>query len=191
MRVPEANAPETRPEIDLIHHQINHKALETLPMATTPATTAVHQVNLLALLLPQEQGDIILASTGDEVQYDNREIHFVRSHLANWKKHKLCLLLFHVLLLHLHLLQRLPERTTSLQPFNQDDNGTPATWTLVLFQQAIDRQDRTLLQSRRTLQLYWNHWRHSLHRTLSHYYRTRTHHTTMMTCRHPTGYVTS
>ena len=24
-----------------------------------------------------------------------------------------------------------------------DDNGTPATWTLVLFQQAIDRQDRT------------------------------------------------
>ena len=31
-----------------------------------------------------------------------------------------------------------------------------------MFQQAIDRQDRTL-QSRRTLQLYWNHWRYSLY----------------------------
>jgi len=48
-----------------------------------------------------------------------------------------------VLLLSIHLLQRLPERTTSLQSAT-DDNGTPATWTLVLFQQAIDRQDRTL-----------------------------------------------
>jgi len=39
---------------------------------------------------------------------------------------------------------RLPERTTSLlQSILIDDNGTPATWTLVLFQQAIDRQDRT------------------------------------------------
>ena len=46
MRVPEANAPETQPEIDLIHHQnrSSHKALETLPMATTrPSHT---QVNL-------------------------------------------------------------------------------------------------------------------------------------------------
>jgi len=44
-----------------------------------------------------------------------------------------------------------------------DNNGTPVTWTLVLFQQAIDRQDRTL-QSRRTLQLYWNHRRYTLNR---------------------------
>ena len=39
-----------------------------------------------------------------------------------------------------------PEGTTtlpSLQPILIDDNGTLATWTLVLFQQATDRQDRT------------------------------------------------
>ena len=53
----------------------------------------------------------------------------------------------------------------SLQPILIDDNGTPATWTFgLVFQQAIDRQDRTLLQSRRTLQLYWNHRRYTLNR---------------------------
>ena len=68
-----------------------------------------------------------------EPLYDMRET--LRS-LANWKKHKLCLL-------SIHLLQRLPERTTSLQSAT-DDNGTPATWTFgLVFQQAIDRQDRT------------------------------------------------
>jgi len=56
----------------------------------------------------------------EEPPYDMRET--LRS-LANWKKHKLCL--------SIHLLQRLPERTTSLQSAT-DDNGTPATWTLVL-----------------------------------------------------------
>jgi len=45
---------------------------------------------------------------------------------------------------------------------------------LVLFQQAIDRQDRTPAEGRFSS---WNHWRHSLHRTLSHY-RTRTRPTT-------------
>ena len=76
--------------------------------------------------------------------------------------------------------QRLPERTTSLQSAT-DDNGTPITWTLVLFQQAIDRQDRTL-QSRRTLQLYWNHWSTPWIQEYPHYYyRTRTHRTSM-TC---------
>jgi len=56
-------------------------------MATTPA---VHQVNLLALLLPlphQEQGDY-LASTGDEVKYDMRE---TSSFTRKLEKHKLCL----------------------------------------------------------------------------------------------------
>jgi len=45
-----------------------------------------------------------------------------------------------------------------------DDNGTPATWTLVLFQQAIDRQDRTRAEGRFS---YWKycgnpttHWRY-------------------------------
>jgi len=67
-----------------------------------------------------------------------------------------------------------------------DDNGTPVTWTLVLFQQAIDRQDRTL-QSRRTLQLYWNYtgdimtaWYTGI------LHRTRTHRSyDDMPCRHP------
>ena len=40
--------------------------------------------------------------------------------------------------------------TTSLQSAT-DDNGTPATWTLVLFQQAIDRQDRTQTEGRFSL----------------------------------------
>jgi len=67
-----------------------------------------------------------------------------------------------------------------------DNNGTPVTWTLVLFQQAIDRQDRTL-QSRRTLQLYWNYtgdimtaWYTGI------LHRTRTHRSyDDMPCRHP------
>jgi len=33
--------------------------------------------------------------------------------------------------------------TTSLQSASTDDNGTPATWTLISFQRVIDRQDRT------------------------------------------------
>ena len=45
-----------------------------------------------------------------------------------------------------------------------DDNGTPATWTLVL-SSSKPLTGRTGLQSRRTLQLYWNHRRyHSLNR---------------------------
>ena len=69
--------------------------------------------------------------------------------LANWKKHKLCLL---SIPLQLHLLQRLSERTTSLQSVATDDNGTPATWTFgLVFQQAIDRQDRTQTEGRFSL----------------------------------------
>ena len=57
-----------------------------------------------------------------------------------------------------------PEGTTtlpSLQPILIDDNGTPATWTLVLFQQAIDRKDRTPAEGRFS---YWNYRRYTLHR---------------------------
>ena len=36
-----------------------------------------------------------------------------------------------------------PERNDIAHSLLTDDNGTPATWTMVLFQQAIDRQDRT------------------------------------------------
>ena len=56
-----------------------------------------------------------------------------------------------------------PEGTTtlpSLQSILIDDNGTPATWTLgLVFQQAIDRQDRTQVEGRFN---YWNHWRYTL-----------------------------
>jgi len=63
-----------------------------------------------------------------------------------------------------------------------DDNGTPATWTLVLFQQAIDRQDRTPVEGRFS---YWNYWRYnSLNRNLSHY-RTRTRRKTTCLVGHP------
>ena len=75
MRVPETT-PGAKADVAtgrlMIHHQINHKALETLAMARSrrPYT----QVNLLLLLL-QEQGDFLLASTptGDEEPYDMRE----------------------------------------------------------------------------------------------------------------------
>ena len=101
MRVPEANAPETRPEIDLIHHQINHKALETLPMATTPATPAVHQVNLLALLLLplQEQGDLASTMLETRSHHTTCERLFICSQLAKLEKAQV-VPPFH--LLHLH-----------------------------------------------------------------------------------------
>ena len=73
---------------------------------------------------------------------------------TKWKKHKLCLSIHQP---HLHVN---PKGTTSLQS-TTDDNGTPATWTLVLFQQAIDPQDRTQVEGRFN---YWNHWRYNLHR---------------------------
>ena len=84
---------------------------------------------------------------------------------------------------HTHNYNVKPKGTTlpSLQPIFIDNNGTPATWTLISFQRVIDRQDRTL-QSRRTLQLYWNYtgdittaWYTGI------LHRTRTHRTSM-TC---------
>jgi len=121
----------------LIHHQINHKALETLAMARSrrPYT----QVNLLLLLL-QEQGDFLLASTptGDEEPYDMRET--LRS-LAKMEEAQVVPLLS---ISYNYNPSSQPEGpTTSLQSVATDDNGTPVTWTLVLFQQATDRQDRT------------------------------------------------
>ena len=129
-----------------------------------PITPAKHQVNLLALLLLQEQGDY-LASTPETRSQCTHKTSSLRS-LAK-------------LYTHIVATRRTDDKpTVSLRT---DDNGTPATWTLISFQRVIDRQDRTL-QSRRTLQLYWNHRRYTLHRNLSHYYRTRTHRTTAMTC---------
>jgi len=77
-------------------------------MATTPATTAVHQVNLpFSYYHRRSKG----TSLPQETRYRTPLRETLRS-LANWKKHKLCLL---SIPLQLHLLQRLSERTTSLQ----------------------------------------------------------------------------
>jgi len=66
-----------------------------------------------------------------------RETLFVRS--PNWKKHKLCLLSITYTYNYIVAAYYGMTKPTSAT----DNNGTPATWTLVLFQQAIDRQDRT------------------------------------------------
>jgi len=107
---------------------------------------------------------------GHEVHHCERL--FVRS--PNWKKkHKLCLLLS-ISYIYTYYHYIIATGRTDDKPtvsLCTDDNGTPATWTLVLFQQAIDRQDRTPAEGRFS---YWNHWRYnSLHRNLSHN-RTRT-----------------
>jgi len=74
----------------------------------------------------------------------------------------------------------LPERTTtSLQSIPIDDNGTPATWTLVLSQQATDRQDRIQTEGRFSLLELLEI--QPVPQEYSHY-RTRTHRTTSMTC---------
>jgi len=87
-----------------------------------------NQVNLLLLLL-QEQGDLASTPIGDEEPYDMQE---TRS-LANWKKHKLCLSIYYYNTTYkqLHRCNR-KERWCSLQSILIDDNGTPATWTMVL-----------------------------------------------------------
>jgi len=106
---------------DLIHHRINHKALETLAMATTPATTAVHQVNLPFSYYHRSKGTS-LPRRRRGANVHTRRVRFV--HSPNWKKHKLCLST---------PTSSQPEGpTTSLQSASTDDNGTPATWTLVL-----------------------------------------------------------
>ena len=134
--------------------------------------TAVHQVNLLLLLL-QEQGDLasmVLESRATTVRHA-RDSSFAR--------------------------QLKPTKSTSCAfPYTyttstrKDDEPTVCyrqQWNPchmdfgLVFQQAIDRQDRTL-QSRRTLQLYWNHWSTPWIQEYPHYYyRTRTHRTSM-TC---------
>ena len=103
-------------------------------MATTPATTAVHQVNMLALSYYRREGTTSLPL---ETRYRTPLRETLRS-LVNWKKHTLCL----STLTHLHVNPK--GTTSSLQSLIvQTTMEAPATWTLVLFQQAIDRQDQT------------------------------------------------
>ena len=90
----------------------------------------------------------------EEPPYDMRET--LRS-LANWKKHKLCLL---SILLQLHPTSQ-PKGPTSLQSILIDDNGTPATWTLVL-SSSKPLTGRTGHYRLRDASVYWNYWRYSL-----------------------------
>jgi len=128
--------------IDLIHHQMDQphsfgdfhhgtsrllSRLETKLTCPSPTTTTTGGVR------------------GPRFHTTNRRrgtIHNERRtrNSPNWKKHKLCLLPFHQP--HLHVATERNDVAYSLL-LATDDNGTPATWTLVLFQQAIDRQDRT------------------------------------------------
>jgi len=55
------------------------------------------------------------------------------------EKHKLCLSCIYYTTYTISI-RKDDKPTVSLRT---DDNGTPATWTLVLFQQATDWQDRT------------------------------------------------
>ena len=64
--------------------------------------------------------------------------------LANWKKHNLCLSIYYTIYNYNYIVATGRTDDKPTVSLCTDDNGTPATWTLVLFQQAIDRQDRTL-----------------------------------------------
>jgi len=63
--------------------------------------------------------------------------------LANWKKHNLCLSIYYTIYNYNYIVATGRTDDKPTVSLRTDDNGTPATWTLVLFQQAIDRQDRT------------------------------------------------
>ena len=79
--------------------------------------------------------------------------------LANWKKHKLCLSISHT---YNHIVAPYYGMTKPTvccyrrqwNPCHMDDFG-------LVFQQAIDRQDRTL-QAEGRFSFYWNHWRYTL-----------------------------
>ena len=140
MRVPETTAGvkagvATGRSIDLIHHSNQPQSFGDF--AHGHYTAVVHQVNLLLLLL-LEQGDFLLASTptGDKEPYDMRET--LRSFTRKPESTNCVFCLPHS---HTYMSTR-KERRSLQSP--TDDNGTPATWTFgLVFQQAIDRQDRT------------------------------------------------
>jgi len=74
-----------------------------------------------------------------------RRDSFVRSHLVNWKKHKLCLLsilLHHLLHIHNNVATERNDKPT-VYSYRRQWNPCHMDFGLV-FQQAIDRQDRTL-----------------------------------------------
>ena len=71
-----------------------------------------------------------------------REIPIVRSQTGRSTSCASCLSIFYYY--YTYNRRNRKDRRQAYSLLFTDDNGTPATWTLVLFQQAIDRQDRTL-----------------------------------------------
>jgi len=133
--------------IDLIHHRSTTKLWRLCPWYSR-LQPAENQVNLLLLLL-QEQGDFLLASTptGDEEPYDMRET--LRSLVANWKSTS-CAFCFPYYYTHTYIVAtgrtddkpttvsiRTAVQTTTMEPLPHGQFGLD-------FQQAIDRQDRIL-----------------------------------------------
>ena len=131
----------------MIHHKnrSSHKALETLAMARSrrPYT----QVNLPFSYHYHHRRSKGTSLPLPETRYcmTTRDEPATRQPKPN-EKHTFCLFISYYYT-HIYNTSQ-PKGTTSLQSILIDDNGTPATWTLVLFQQAIDRQDRTPVEGR-------------------------------------------
>ena len=144
MRVPEAiSQPETQPEkqrrsISFTKNPNHPHSFGDFAHGTTPAD---NQVNLLPPPLLQERGD--LASTLETRRYRTpRETRRSPTQTNNRRRSTTC---------------AFPSSTSTTSTSSQPKGMTtiayslllqttmeaPATWTLVLFQQAIDRQDRT------------------------------------------------
>ena len=132
MRVPEATCTGNAATGDRFGSSklqiINHKALETLAMARSrrPYTKLTYSFSYY-----RSKGTSLPPETRYRTQ--TRDPSFARQ--TEWKKHKLCLLSIHP---HIVATERNDEAYSLLTTME-----APATWTLVLFQQAIDRQDRT------------------------------------------------
>jgi len=133
MRVPEANAPETQPEeIDLVHHQMDQPqsfgdfghGYYFSPRPYTKLTCPSPITG--ARGLPRFHA-------GDEAHHCER---LVQSQTGEAQVVSFSFPYY-------YNPSSQPEGPTRSLQSTTDDNGTPATWTLVLFQQAMDRQDRT------------------------------------------------
>ena len=138
---------------------------------------AENQVNLLLLLL-QEQGDIILASTL-ETRYTTAR-NTLRS-LAHWRSTS-CAFPYNY---NYNYMSTRKERRVaySLSSYRRQWNPCHMDFDLV-FQQVIDRQDRTTDWG--TLQLYWNHYMsHSLEYRNTLPDKDSSHDDDDMPCRHP------
>ena len=136
MGVPEAKAPESQPEeIDLIHHQMDQPQ-SFGDFAHGHYTAVVHQVNLPFSYYRSKGPSLPRRRRGTT---DARDTSFTRQ----TGKSTSCAFPFHTpYYFNSTSIRKDDKPTVSLR--TEDDNGTPATWTFgLVFQQAIDRQDRT------------------------------------------------